>query len=133
MNSFNHYAYGAIGEWLYSTVAGLGLDPQKPGYKHSIIHPHPGGGLSQASARLHTVYGEIVSAWTISEGKFSLELTVPPNTSATLHLPSRLNEPILEDGRDAAESQEITALGRRNNIATYQLSSGSYNFTSTLP
>jgi alpha-L-rhamnosidase len=133
MNSFNHYAYGAIGEWLYSTVAGLGIDPQHPGYKHSIIHPQPGGGLTSAAARLQTVYGEIVSDWSIADEKFRLKVTVPPNTTATLHLPSRGNEPVLENGRDATQSEGVTASGRHNDIATFQLTSGSFEFTSTLP
>ena len=133
MNSFNHYAYGAIGEWLYSTVAGLGIDPQHPAYKHSILHPQPGGGLTQASAKLKTVYGEIASSWKIADGKFHLQVTVPPNTMATLHLPSRVNEPILEGGRGASESEGVTAQGWKDNLATYQLPSGSFEFISTLP
>lgn len=52
MNSFNHYAYGAIGEWLYSHVAGIQIDPQHPGYKHTILSPHPGGGLQWVKAEL---------------------------------------------------------------------------------
>ena len=48
MNSFNHYAYGAIGAWLYNTVAGIEIDPGAPGYKHTILRPQPGGALTQA-------------------------------------------------------------------------------------
>ena len=51
MNSFNHYAYGAIGEWMYRVVAGLELDPREPGYKHVLVQPQPGGGLTSAEAR----------------------------------------------------------------------------------
>ena len=65
MNSFNHYAYGAIGAWMYSVVAGIDLDPAEPGYKHVLIQPQPGGGLTKASASLRSMYGEIVSSWSI--------------------------------------------------------------------
>ena len=52
MNSFNHYAYGAIGDWMVHTVAGLDLDEKSPGYKHVVVHPQPGGGLTSARAEL---------------------------------------------------------------------------------
>ena len=58
MNSFNHYAYGAVGAWMYRTVAGLELDPAQPGYQHVIFRPRPGGSLTWAKARLTTPQGE---------------------------------------------------------------------------
>jgi len=63
MNSFNHYAYGAIGEWLYSYVAGITIDQNFPGYKHYFLSPHPGGSLRNANAKLLTMHGTIVSSW----------------------------------------------------------------------
>ena len=69
MNSFNHYAYGAIGEWMYRVVAGLELDPREPGYKHVLAQPRPGGGLTSAEARLQTLYGEAASGWSLADGK----------------------------------------------------------------
>lgn len=87
MNSFNHYAYGAIGAWLYAVVAGLQLDPAQPGYKHILIQPQPGGGLKNARATLRTPYGVAAVAWKITAGKFTLQVTVPPNTTATVQLP----------------------------------------------
>ncbi|HEX9186556.1 MAG TPA: family 78 glycoside hydrolase catalytic domain, partial [Vicinamibacteria bacterium] len=68
MNSFNHYAYGAIGEWMYRVVAGLDLDPREPGYRHVLVQPQPGGGLTAAEARLETPYGEAASGWALAEG-----------------------------------------------------------------
>src|SRR5581483_5303890 len=58
MNSFNHYAYGAIGEWMYRVIAGIEIDPAEPGYKHVLIQPHPGGGLTSTKASVHSMYGE---------------------------------------------------------------------------
>jgi alpha-L-rhamnosidase len=87
MNSFNHYAYGAIGKWLYQVVAGIGIDPEQPGYKHILIHPRPGGGLTHARATHESMYGTIVSGWEWSEESLTMEVTIPANTSATIHLP----------------------------------------------
>jgi alpha-L-rhamnosidase len=88
MNSFNHYAYGAIGAWLYQTVAGIEIDPEKPGYKHILIAPKPGGGLTHAMAKIDSVYGKIISAWQIDDaGVFTLDITIPANTTATVTLP----------------------------------------------
>jgi alpha-L-rhamnosidase len=88
MNSFNHYAYGAIGMWMYSVVAGLGLDEAQPAYKHIFIAPRPGGGLSYAKASVDSVYGRVSSAWELADGKFKLKVEVPPNTTATVTMPN---------------------------------------------
>jgi alpha-L-rhamnosidase len=91
MNSFNHYAYGAIGDWLYQVVAGLNPDPAAPGYRHTIVRPQPGGGLVHAEGSLHTGYGLLVSRWALDDGRFTLHVQVPPNTTATVHLPTHLS------------------------------------------
>ncbi|MGN6367192.1 MAG: family 78 glycoside hydrolase catalytic domain, partial [Phycisphaerae bacterium] len=89
MNSFNHYAYGAIGQWMYERVAGLTPDPQNPGYKHFFIHPLFLNQLTSASATHETPYGKAASAWKKSINKIQLDLTIPPNTTATLQLPNQ--------------------------------------------
>ena len=87
MNSFNHYAYGAIGTWMVERLAGLSPDPEQPGYKHFFIQPLPGGPLDSAEATLDTPYGLARSAWKLMGDKLQLEITVPPNTTATLRVP----------------------------------------------
>ena len=89
MVSFNHYAYGAVAEWMHSTIAGLRLDPDDPGYHHFFVAPRPGGGLTSASATQLTRYGRASVAWTLGDDGSSLrvEVEVPPNTSATVTLP----------------------------------------------
>jgi alpha-L-rhamnosidase len=87
MNSLNHYAYGAIGEWMYAAIAGIDLDPLEPGYKHIIVRPQPGGGLSWARGELETRYGTVRSEWKIENGRFKAEIRIPPNTRATITLP----------------------------------------------
>src|SRR5258705_75504 len=73
MNSFNHYAYGAIGDWMYRNITGLDTDDEDPGYKKIQIRPHPGGNLESANAILETLYGKLVVQWKISEGKFMMD------------------------------------------------------------
>ncbi len=87
MNSFNHYAYGAIGKWLYQVVAGIGIDENQPGYKHVIIKPQPGGGLSHASATHESMYGTIASGWRLEGDQLEMDVVIPANTSATIHVP----------------------------------------------
>ena len=114
MNSFNHYAYGAIGEWLYRVVAGIELDPAAPGYRHAILRPQPGGGLSYARAALDTLYGQLVSDWKLENGVLEYTVTVPPNTSATVHLPC--------DGHTTMNGDVVHGL-------THRVGAGTYHFT----
>jgi alpha-L-rhamnosidase len=110
MNSFNHYAYGSIGAWLYRTVAGIDIDPAQPGYKHSILRPQPGGGLTHASGKLRTLYGELVSAWKLNNGAFEWTVVVPPNTRATAHVPASVGQIItLNDQPVSGFVHELTA------------------------
>jgi len=87
MNSFNHYAYGAIGEWMYRIVAGVRIDEAKPGYKHIIIEPRPGGGLTYAKASLETMYGRVAAGWEKAGDQLRVKIVIPPNTTATVRLP----------------------------------------------
>lgn len=118
MNSFNHYAYGAIGAWLYNTVAGINPDPAQPGYKHIILKPQPGGGLDFARATLQTPYGEVVSDWKFAGGEFTYDVVIPPNTSATVHLP--VVGTVFLDGQQM-QGQD------------FQLSAGTYEFVVKQP
>jgi alpha-L-rhamnosidase len=103
MNSFNHYAYGSIGAWLYNTVAGIEIDAQKPGYKHIRLQPQPGGGLTSACGKLNTPYGEVISDWRLNGGAFDWNVVVPPNTTATLIPPKRSGTRITLDGVDISD------------------------------
>jgi alpha-L-rhamnosidase len=88
MNSFNHYAYGAIGEWMYERVAGLAPDPAHPGYKHFFVRPLIGGPLTSASASLETPYGKARSSWTLQGETIEMSVEVPPNSTATIEFPN---------------------------------------------
>jgi alpha-L-rhamnosidase len=122
MNSFNHYAYGSIGAWLYQVVAGLELDPGRPAYKHSRIQPQPGGGLTYAKASLETPYGLLESHWRQTEAGLQLEITVPANTSATVRLPGvavRAEEPL---------DKLVGHLQQGEDWLSFEVDSGSYCF-----
>jgi alpha-L-rhamnosidase len=130
MNSFNHYAYGAIGEWMYDTVAGIDLDPERPAYKHIILRPTPGGSITHAKARLHSLYGPIESAWTLDGKRFTLDAVVPPNTTATLHLPAASAAGITETGQPVDQSETVQFIDHRDGRAIFELGAGRYRFSS---
>ena len=86
MNSFNHYAYGSIGEWLVRVMAGLEVDEKKPGYKHAVIYPRMGGNLDYVKAEYRSVYGPVRSFWEEKPGETVLHVSIPANTTATICL-----------------------------------------------
>ncbi len=125
MNSFNHYAYGAIGDWMYRVMAGLDTEESGPGYKQISIRPQLGGGFTQVSASLDTYYGKVGSSWQINENVLQMDIEIPANTSATLWIPSGKKETLREAGNlmDAAKF----AIQKDGSI-TVQLGSGNYHF-----
>lgn len=86
MNSFNHYAYGAIGKWLYEICAGLRRNEEHPGYKHFFVEPNPGGNLKYVKTTHLTEYGEICVGWERKEKQMVLGVQIPDNTTATIIL-----------------------------------------------
>jgi alpha-L-rhamnosidase len=93
MNSFNHYAYGAINQWMVERLAGLAPDPGAPGYKYITIRPLIQGPLDFVKATLETPYGKASSAWTRKGNEAVMDIVIPPNTTAAIVFP---------DGREAA-------------------------------
>lgn len=116
MNSFNHYAYGAIGEWLYRVVAGIEADQEEPGYKHTIIQPHTGGNLTEVKGSYESVYGTVESSWKREGNNIVLKVKVPVNTTATI---------LLEEGGQPAGVQEVEFV-RKNGQYSANVGSGSY-------
>jgi alpha-L-rhamnosidase len=123
MNSFNHYAYGAIGEWLYRYVAGIDTDPEIPGYKHIQLAPHPGGGLSFARGEINTLYGKVSASWRIENNEFLYDVSIPENTTALVTLPGAIAALVRQDGLPLkSEYLQI------NGDLRLSLGSGSYRF-----
>jgi len=129
MNSFNHYAYGAVGAWLYSVVAGLDLDPAEPAYKHILIQPRPGGGLTSASAVLQSMHGEIASAWTLENGALTLNVTVPANTHASVRIPGAKEAAVKEGGAAVGQAPGVRSVRADGDSVVVEVGSGKYSFT----
>ena len=122
MNSFNHYAYGAIGEWLYRGVAGIDVDEEQPGFKHIRIQPVIGGELEWVNARYRSGYGDIAVSWEVKQRDVVLRVTVPHNTTATVILPAECR---LKD----SANMNFTVL---NNALQASVGSGEYRFEYSL-
>jgi alpha-L-rhamnosidase len=128
MNSFNHYAYGAIGEWLYRVSAGIELDARQPGYKHILIQPHPGGGLTWVKASVQSMYGRVASAWERKEQTMMLRVGVPPNTTATVRLPGARLDQVTESGQPLQSSPDVSDARQVDDDAMVNVGSGVYVF-----
>ncbi|MDA0165255.1 glycoside hydrolase family 78 protein [Solirubrobacter ginsenosidimutans] len=131
MNSFNHYGLGSIGDWLYDSVGGLA--PQTPGYKTQLVKPSTGAELSSASSAVKTNYGDAKTSWSRdAAGRLSIDVDVPVNTRAEVHVPLTDGQQALESGKPAAQQPGVTYKGTSNGDAVYEVGSGSYRFLAAI-
>ncbi len=130
MNSFNHYAYGAIGQWMYERVAGV--KPIKAGYKEILIAPIPGGPLTSAEASYNSPYGLVSSSWKIENGVFKLKATIPPNTTAKIIIPANTNENLLLNGSLLTGNANIKLLNKGERTFELMAQPGEYEFEVSL-
>jgi alpha-L-rhamnosidase len=122
MNSYNHYAFGSVVAWVYRYVAGIDTGPNDPGFHHIVIHPRLDAAMPKAGGEYESVYGKIRTEWSSDSGKsFSLKVTIPANTSATIYLPAIANAHVTESGAPA-EARE------QNGSLVVETGSGSYAF-----
>ncbi len=128
MNSFNHYSYGAVGEWMYNYIGGLSIDPENPGYKHILFHPHPGGGLTSATAEFESRYGKIKSDWEITDGEFHYQVVIPANTTATVTLPQAKLENVSGDNGQL-KPELLKKSKQMEDGVQLEMGSGTYNFS----
>jgi alpha-L-rhamnosidase len=133
MNSFNHYAYGAIGDWMYRVVAGLSDDPSQPGYKHIVVRPQPGGGFTYAKATLVTPYGEAASGWRLDGNRLLVTAIVPTNTRATVYLPGAQLEQVREGSSTLASTLGVTRSTQTGDTVVAEVGSGTYAFAYDAP
>ena len=126
MNSFNHYAYGAIGDWMYRVITGIEIDSKSTGYKHFYLKPEPSTKLTYAKSTLNSSYGEIASGWELKDGKIKLTMKIPANTTATIMLPKAT--------ADATEGGKLISQSGFQNIKTtdkgltFEAGAGEYVF-----
>jgi alpha-L-rhamnosidase len=128
MNSFNHWALGSVGEWVWRELAGINPDEEQPGYRHFIIRPRPCGDLMWVRARHDSIRGPIVSEWRIDGGRFHLHVEVPANTAATVHVPADSEEAVSESGKPAARAEGVVFLRSEDHRVVFEVGSGQYNF-----
>jgi alpha-L-rhamnosidase len=131
MNSFNHYAFGAVGEYLYGYVGGI--QSASPSYKTIKIRPVLGAGLSWAKTSLESPYGRIATAWNVKSSALQLDVTIPPNTTAVVYIPTTDAASVTEDGKPISKVKGVTFLRQEPGAAVYTIGAGIYHFRSALP
>ena len=130
MNSFNHYSYGSVTEWIYSTLIGITVDEANPGFSRFILKPTAGGGLSYANGEYKSSHGTIKSGWQAEDNKITdYTCTVPANTTATLYLKAEQAENITEGGKPLSEADGVTLKSFENGVAVIELTSGIFEFS----
>ena len=142
MNSFNHYAYGAIADWMYRYMAGISPDVEEPGFHHFILKPTPDfrttllyrqQRITWTDATFHSDYGPIRARWQWEEeGRITYEVTIPANTTATLYMPCPEGYEVRESGETAEQAEGVTLLRYEGSSAVLELGSGSYVFSTAM-
>lgn len=132
MNSFNHWAFGAVGEWIWRELAGINFDEEQPGYKHFVIRPRPCGDLTWVRARYDSVRGPIVCEWRIADGRIHLRVDIPANTTATVWVPAK-DASVTESGQPADAAPGVNFLRIEDLAAVFNVESGRYDFQAEMP
>ncbi|MCO6453607.1 MAG: family 78 glycoside hydrolase catalytic domain [Caldilineales bacterium] len=128
MNSFNHYAYGAIGDWLYGVAAGIEVDPDISGYKRIHFRPQPGGSLTHARASLESMVGWIESGWVFADDAFHLNVTIPANAEGVVYLPAPSLADVSEQGQALDQVEGVREIREDGETVVVTLGSGQYRF-----
>ena len=125
---------GAIGLWLYQSVLGIIPDPTGPGFKRFIVapQPDPASGLTWARGSYESVHGTIASDWKVADGRFSLNVAIPPNTTSTVCIPTADENSVTESGKPVGRAPNVTYLRMENGTAVFAVGSGHYSFTAKM-
>jgi hypothetical protein len=130
--SMNHCMLGHIQQWFLGSLAGIRPDPASPGFARFIIAPEPVGEVTWARGEYDSIRGHITSSWKIKDGRFLLNVTVPPNTTAMVVIPTPQPEAVRESGQPAAKAACVKFLREGSGRAIFEVGSGSYAFESRL-
>jgi alpha-L-rhamnosidase len=128
MNSFNHYAIGAVAEWMYRVILGINNDDDHPGYEHFVLHPIPGGGLTWAKGSYDSIRGRIESSWRTDGRTFTEDVTIPANSSAAIYVPAGGVDEVTESGVPASRSNGVRFVRMEGRDAVFAVQSGKYRF-----
>jgi alpha-L-rhamnosidase len=130
--SYDHPTMGCVGFWLYQGLAGIRPDPAGPGFKKFVIKPYIPKDLTWVKSHYDSVHGRIESSWRRNGMDLAVELTIPPNTSATVYVPTGAAFPIRESLVEASHAEGVKFLRRELGFEVFQVGSGSYSFKSNL-
>ncbi len=135
MNSFNHYSFGAVGEWMLGYSLGIQRDEQNPGFKHILLRPEydPTGQMTYARGYYDSMYGRIASGWKVTAKTLTYTTSIPANTTATLYLPVVSEQGVNEGGKAITSAKGVRFVKYEDGKAIYELGSGIYTFTGPLP
>ncbi|MFC1551057.1 family 78 glycoside hydrolase catalytic domain [Candidatus Latescibacterota bacterium] len=123
----------SIGSWYIQGLGGIQIDEESPGFKNVLIKPQIIGDLTHLKASYNSIHGMISDEWRLSGNTLELNVTVPPNTTATVFVPSVDADGITESGNPAGKSEGVTFLRMENGTAVFSVESGNYSFISNLP
>lgn len=132
MNSFNHYAFGAVGEWMYKNILGIQPDIDSPGFKHFILKPLPEGTLTWAEGSYHSISGNIEARWKKEGTQFEYQVTIPANTTATVYMPGNSAENVRIEGDKLADYFKTDGIDYQDGYTIFEVQSGTYIMTSEL-
>ena len=133
MNSRNHLMLvGDLAIWLYENLAGMRADLNDPGFKHIIIQPTVAGDLRFVRASHDSPHGKIAIAWERANSRFTLNVSIPANTTATVYVPAKERKLVREGGHNVIHSNGVRFSRMENGAAVYKVGSGSYSFTSSI-
>lgn len=132
MNSFNHFAFGAVAEWVWRNLVGLNPDEAHPGYKRFTIKPRLSKGLTWVKGSYKSIYGTIECDWRIEQGQFYLQLTVPPNSTATVFLPVEENSIVFDNEQPITQSTDIKLIRVEDKYAVLDVNSGIYSLSTSI-
>jgi hypothetical protein len=125
--------FGELNEWLFSHLAGIQGDPEGPGFRKIIVQPAVVGDLTEVKAGYDSIRGKIVSEWKRNGSSLTLHVIIPPNATATIHVPATVADAVSEGGSPAAQASGIKFRKMEEGAAVYQVGSGDYTFGSSLP
>ena len=128
MNSFAHYSFGAVAEWMFKVIGGIDTDGS--GYKRIIFKPRTGGGIDHADVTYKSINGRIGSRWRLDQNGFRLSIVVPANTSAMVYVPAKSLKDVTESGEALGKAKGVKVLGMQGDTAVLEVGSGQYRFVS---
>lgn len=132
VRSRNHPMQGGLDPWFYSHIAGILPDEDYPGFKRIIIKPNIIGTLTYANGTYRSVHGTFASSWKMEDNTFKLKISIPPNTSATVYVPTKNDANVLESGIPAKQAKGVQYIETEQDGVIYQVGSGTYEFTCLL-